>query len=156
MGYSHYFYQYRDFTDKEWSLITSITQQALDSLPNPLIIRGAMGTGDPVIDGESISFNGDETTGMDHETFFLPKKMPEIPSWQSSPGDQVFSFCKTAQKPYDLLVTTALLIAHAVAPDALTYSSDGGDDDWERSIQLFNAIQSKWSIDRPDFHRGQL
>lgn len=153
MGYTHYFDHKRDFTDAEWSLIQSLTLHAIDKLPattasaggyhsdDPLRIRDGWGKGDPVINSEEIIFNGDESDGMDHEGFMLTK--------HTDPDE--FTFCKTARKPYDLLVTTVLLIANHVAPDALTYSSDGTEDDWEDGVIFFNSIQNKWSIDRPNF-----
>jgi len=132
MGYTHYWRQQRDFTDNEWQDLTARVTMALKALPDrtetaggyhagdPLKICGGMGEGEPVIDGERIWFNGDESADLDHETFNLEKVK-----------DSSFDFCKTARKPYDLLVTVVLVLADMGAPGALHVSSDGDAEEWQ-------------------------
>lgn len=65
-----------------------------------IVIRGGLGEGDPIIDMNRIWLNGDGSRGLDHETYSLISgEAPE------------FDFCKTAQKPYDLVVNALLRIA---------------------------------------------
>lgn len=86
-----------------------------------------------MINESQIWFNGDEKTGMDHETFDI-KWYPE--------GGIVKDFCKTNRKPYDILVCFSLLaLNHAIDnPDAFSFSSDGDNSDWEEAKELFTKI----------------
>lgn len=61
-------------------------------------------------------FNGDASTGDDHETLVIEKK------------GSGFQFCKTAEKPYDVYVKAALLLANKVAPGVFELSCDGDRD----------------------------
>jgi len=70
---------------------------------------------------------------MSHETFGI--------RWFPS-GGEVNGFCKTARKPYDLLVCVSLLaFKHAFDnPDVFSFSSDGDNAEWETSKDLFTRI----------------
>lgn len=70
---------------------------------------------------ERIRFNGVGDAG--HETFVLER----------GGGD---SFCKTAQKPYDTVVTAILIAAKHHFPNGIRVTSDGGDEDWEPGMDL--------------------
>lgn len=62
-----------------------------------------------------------------HESFWFPRVMdPRDCDGEERP----FQFCKTAYKPYDVLVTAALIAAKHRFGDAVSVSSDGGDKDW--------------------------
>jgi hypothetical protein len=123
MGYTHYYPQQRDFAPHEWAELTAITRWLLANLPPhstsaggcfseyPLAIRGWDGEGEPEINGRVISFNGDGD--LAHETFCLARR------------GYGFQFCKTARKPYDLIVCAVLLAAMEIAPGTLDVSSDG-------------------------------
>ena len=97
------------------------------------VIRGGLGEGTPMINESQVWFNGDKKTGMSHETFNV--------QWFPS-GGEVKGFCKTARKPYDLLVCVSLLaFKHAFDnPDVFTFSSDGDNEDWEDAKDLFTQI----------------
>ena len=152
MGYTHNWTVTRDFTDKEWSEITTRFNHLLANLPPyfeetnhgfykdiPLVLGDAFGEGDPVVNGQEIVFNGTanikkyneylkrEDT-MSHETFWLSKTR------------QKWNFCKTARKPYDLVVCVTLLIACHVAPDAIATQSDGDEDDWQPAKRLYEKL----------------
>jgi hypothetical protein len=80
------------------------------------------GTGEPEVTEGQIIFNGSEVNDGDHETFYL--LAGELPG---------FSFCKTARKPYDLVVSVVLLRAAHHYGAAIDIASDGrwdGDDEW--------------------------
>lgn len=99
----------------------------------PCIIRGGLGEGTPMINESEVWFNGDEKTKMSHETFGI--------RWFPS-GGEVKGFCKTARKPYDILVCVSLLaFKHAFDnPDVFSFSSDGDNAEWETSKDLFTRI----------------
>lgn len=78
----------------------------------------------PEVSDEMIRFNGVGNEG--HETFILFKKKPAASPFTQS--GEYFYFCKTAHKPYDLVVGLILLAAAKNAPGVLNISSDG---DWD-------------------------
>jgi hypothetical protein len=77
----------------------------------------------PVVANEKmIRFNGIRDDG--HETFvFFNKKVQcaEARKWGSNTG---FAFCKTARKPYDIVVCEVLLVLKRFMPN-LDVGSDG-------------------------------
>jgi hypothetical protein len=96
------------------------------------IIRGFDGTGAPEFTKERISFNGDGGNGFDHETFYIAAKR-ELESWQG-PDRLGWAFCKTAHKPYDIVVTACLTLLNA--DYGFEVSSDGDMEDWEPGVKL--------------------
>ncbi len=80
----------------------------------------------PVVDDEMIHFNGVGEDG--HETFVVMRAR-----------DSDFSFCKTAQKPYDAIVTAVLCLAYTIAPGVLKISSDGRSEEWATGLALAKA-----------------
>ena len=80
---------------------------------------------DPEFTAELIRFNG--KSGEGHETFLLT----------ADPSD--FNFCKTAQKPYDIVVVAILcLLAHRTNVEV---SSDGGISDWTDGLALAQRVE---------------
>ena len=134
MGYTHYWTP-KVATPERWKSFKEVCKQLHEELPqytetaggyskdDDLEIFGGMGTGKPKFSMKEIWFNGDERKGLDHETFLLA---PDKLDW---------NFCKTARKPYDLLVVACLLAAY----DYLGYevSSDGGYDDWKEGLHYY-------------------
>jgi hypothetical protein len=135
MGYTHYFDNFnfkkdyelgtavkrRDFTDIEWEEIKVIAKEAKVIAKDYNIILSD-GNGDNIgfiIDDNRIMFNGycDPNGGdLSHETFCIDRIR-----------DDRFGFCKTARKPYDLIVMYILLRIKytSLAKDTFTFSSDG-------------------------------
>jgi len=157
--YTHYWTPNK-VTNAEWKPFLAEVKQLVKALPahslsageyykdEPLKICGWNGKGLPTFNNKKISFNGDASNDLDHETFSIE---PEKNDW---------NFCKTARKPYDLLVCAVLLSAH----NHLNYevSSDGDLEDWQTAIDFYGSvIYDDWStisyIDIvPDFLRKQL
>jgi len=120
MGYTHYW----EFKGKvapskiengkeKWELVTSKVKEALKYVKGKGIRIGNWdGTKEiPTITENIISFNG---MGKDaHETFCIPFK------------EEGWRFCKTARKPYDLLVCLTLLAFKEAFGDDFEYTSDG-------------------------------
>ena len=134
MGYTHYFPQKRDFTMPEWKVIVSDMRALLNKLPEEpaTIICGGMGTGEPEITDEQIVLNGDGAADLDHETFLLTR----IDAGET----KGFRYCKTAYKPYDILVCGILMLCELHAPGALEISSDGDARDWLPAVDWVNAV----------------
>lgn len=102
---------------------------------NPCLVRGGLGKGAPIINESVIWINGDEKTHLDHETFQI--------QWK---GKDVRDFCKTARKPYDILVCYTLLAFHHVFDDrqVFSFSSDGDEEDWQHAANLFTKISRSY------------
>ena len=100
-------------------------------------ICGGFGDGAPVFNETEIWFNGDGTESMDHETFRI--------YWSTDEK----AFCKTAHKPYDLLVCFALLtFAEIFGKNVFSFSSDGDmeDEEWQRACEYYQDVTGKKPI----------
>lgn len=86
----------------------------------PCTIRGGLGEGEPIFFDTIIQFNGDMEKEMNHDTFHI--------NLDTRAG---FGFCKTARKPYDILVRYALLILkQTLGKDVFSFTSDGKKEEW--------------------------
>ncbi|WP_422758928.1 hypothetical protein [Paenarthrobacter sp. C1] len=126
MSYTHYFPGLTATAD-----VISDARKIIAA--SPVTICGPDGQDLPVLsEAKGIRLNGFEAAGEAYETFHLPgTKPPRYPD--------MWTFCKTEQKPYDVVVT-AILIAAAVrypelASEAL--GSDGDWDEWSDGVDLF-------------------
>jgi len=72
--------------------------------------------------GFSCALNG--PVGDGHESFVLSEDRSD------------FEFCKTAAKPYDVVVTAILICAQCRAPEVFSYSSDGTKQEWQPGLEL--------------------
>lgn len=141
MGYTHYFKQNTPVDIDTWREITAEVRRLIDASP-VTICNGSGDVGSTaVIDDNSIAFNGenDENSAIDdsHETFMLPRDYRE------------FNFCKTARKPYDLLVTASLIVANHFAPDAYDIGSDGDQSDWFDGLEYARNTLGNYSLQIP-------
>lgn len=59
-----------------------------------------------------------------------------------------FNFCKTARKPYDIVVTACLALLKHRLGDAFTVSSDGRANDWAYGVALARIV-TKLAIKNP-------
>ena len=124
MGYTNYFTQQREITDKEWSLIENATKEVLilcDQRGINLAYDFDYPKRPPYVSGTEIRFNGVGDEG--HETFHIDRL-----------GDKSFNFCKTARKPYDEAVVAVLSILHHYAPGGWDIGSDGNCEDWQDGL----------------------
>ncbi|KKN51134.1 hypothetical protein LCGC14_0625980 [marine sediment metagenome] len=92
----------------------------------------------PIITNTLIRFNGIGEDG--HETFYFETPPKEEKHQQFKDGF-LFNFCKTARKPYDIVVCKLLLILKAELQDNMRLSSDGFsnsyvafDGEWNKAI----------------------
>jgi hypothetical protein len=73
-----------------------------------------------------------------HDTFLLAQRYTRRP-WEREHGESIDS-CKTAYKPYDLLVTGCLVILKHHFPDQVRVSSDGDSRDWDDARRLCQHV----------------
>ena len=50
------------------------------------------------------------------------------------------NFCKTARKPYDIVVTACLIVLTNRLPNNFSVDSDGYTDDWQAGLELAQRI----------------
>jgi hypothetical protein len=77
-----------------------------------------------------INVNGKDSNA--HETFLFREHF--------SQNSEEFEFCKTARKPYDLVVTACLSILKFHLKDGINVSSDGHYSDWLAGASFANEI----------------
>ncbi len=167
MGYTHYVTVKRDLGPRKWARFQEVNRRLLASLPKtvpnhysapfrrnaadeleavdgyqemlPLTLRGPYGKGEPELDNEHITFNGDANlriTGIwtsqgSHEDFAI---------WREGGQD---TFCKTAQKPYDLAVCVVLLnLVHELTTSVYVYS-DGEAPQWQDAVNLYETVTER-------------
>jgi len=133
MGYTHYWRQYDGFNSDKWDALVQ----------HSLYLQAAVYPSAKLADVEmsdfQISFNG--VAPQNHETFTLDRAMqPPNLTDRLPEKDHFFNFCKTAQKPYDLMVMCVLLVANDLEPDVITYATDGAESDWQPAIDLVNKV----------------
>lgn len=124
MGYTHYWIGKRS-TDDNWNKFREACEILHQNLPektdtaggfykdSKLQIASGSSKGKPVFDGIMVNFNG-MGRELSHETFSIEKHR------------QDWDFCKTARKPYDLLVVACLIAAWQILD--YRFASDGFTD----------------------------
>jgi hypothetical protein len=138
MGYTHYYtFNRAALTPAElatgFALAATEIERLKQYLPRSIKIKGGLGTGNAVLNVKSIWFNGDAKFDLDHETFHVERDAdPLYP-------DRNWEFCKTARKPYDVLVCCALISLKRHLPGAFSFTSDGDRSDWASAIAFYNA-----------------
>jgi hypothetical protein len=131
MGYTH-FWRRPEKLDPETFVAWGTDVIAIMNA-SEMPLAGWDGTGKPETSPERVSFNG---VGEDaHETFEVTL-VEHAESWQSRDLGPVFRFCKTAYKPYDVVVTASLVALKDRFP-TIEVSSDGDRQDWEAGMMLF-------------------
>ena len=145
MGYTHYWTE-KTTNKKTSNEFVNVCKKLNKSLPmtsetaggyhsnDKIVICGGNGSGKPMFTPNLISFNGDNETEMSHETFYVEF------------GDDEWNFCKTARKPYDLLVCACLIAAHEILGYEVT--SDGDFEDWKPAIKFY--LDTIYSGKEPD------
>jgi hypothetical protein len=126
MGYTHYF--------PGLTATAEVIEDARKIIAaSPVSICGPDGQGLPILnEAEGIRLNGFEAAGEAYETFHLR-------GTDEPPYPDMWNFCKTEEKPYDVVVTAILIAASVREPDlaASSVRSDGGWDNWAVGVELF-------------------
>lgn len=143
MGYTHYYYQKKSFSNSEWANIQNSVKQIVNYCNKNKIKLVYEYNADtpPEVNGSAIRFNGFQDEG--HETFVLEKKMPKPEPWQSN-QNEYFCFCKTARKSYDLAVGLVLLTASDLSEGVISVSSDGDwNSEWVEIRRVYEELFNK-------------
>lgn len=138
MGYSHHWYRPIDLPRDAWSAFLADWVKVQDALGlEGLKLAGPGGDPDdpPPANNLSVAFTGAGAARF--EDFFLTRRF-EHPERVKEDG-RCFSFCKTGGRPYDLAVTSCLLVAKRHFGDALQVGTDGRDGDWQRAREVCEA-----------------
>jgi len=122
MGYTHY-YRVKNVPNEAYASIrkdfeTLIPKFTAQNIP----LTGWDSEGEMTVNDEEIRFNGVEDDG--HETMAL------------GVDTEGFNFCKTARKPYDLAVTSLLIVASQHLGELISVSSDGYLSEWKEAMEL--------------------
>lgn len=145
MGYTHYWYLKKG--------ISKLSKECLDDIKiiiekhNDIIQYEDDEKKKPIVTNKLIRFNGIGEEG--HETFIfeVPPKESEHTKFKDG---FLFSFCKTAQKDYDIVVCKILLILKAHLGDNMKLDSDGFsnsecgfDGIWNKAIEEVKGMKYK-------------
>jgi hypothetical protein len=106
-------------------------------------IRNAYGEGEPEFNEARFAINGDashyvEGRDLAHETFCW-EGIPSISEWRKD-EPETFDFCKTAYKPYDVVVTAILIRAKTIYGDCVKISSDGDWQEWQAGREMYEKV----------------
>lgn len=147
MGYTHYWsFQPNKVEDteqlrKKFKKASQQIKKFVDFMNNEKSevykVCGGLGKGKPIFNETEVWFNGDASQGLDHETFSVHWSRPNVLG-------QFRDFCKTARKPYDLIVCFSLLVfADVFGSDVFNFSSDGDNEDWAKAYEYYYAFTGK-------------
>ena len=129
MGYTHYWTKRANVTPtaSQWGAFIEAAEKVLDNCADCVEVADCHFGG--------ISFNG--IGGAAHETFYLrhPEALLEN-----------FSFCKTAEKPYDTQVVAILLLLQHYCGDVYNISSDGTLEDWMTGSRLCKVLNLSYEF----------
>lgn len=155
MGYTHYFTFEKPKGTKSADLEAAYTAALLECAK---VVRAyqAMVTGDDRLSGYTAhtkpgAYGGLQVNGKGenaHEPFELREHFSE----QTASG---FGFCKTARKPYDVVVTACLAVLKYRLKNAVNISSDGSGEDWDAGVELARRVLKR-SIKNPIEYRNKL
>ena len=90
MGYTNYWHQDMDFTDKEWRTLQEEVKYMQEIGSDTIVVSQN--------DDNEIVINGRPTC----ETFVLNRYKPKTPDYEGQ--DLTFNCCKTRELPYDIYV----------------------------------------------------
>lgn len=143
--YTHHWYRaQREFPTTQFKKAVEDFTKLLPHFKNiGITLAGGDGEGKPAITPEEIIFNGKDAEG--YETFHMPRQDDE--SRQCDDG--IFGFTKTSRMPYDLAVTSALLILKHHLKDKIRVGSDGSIEEWNEAVQLVKKVlgyTEEWSF----------
>lgn len=139
MGYTHYWYQDPKLDADKFAAASLDIAKVIEM--SKVSLGGGMGDAGttPEIGPEKIWLNGVDEDA--HETFAIEPTATKQ-DYEDKSDPKVFSFCKTARKPYDEVVTASLAVLKHHLGDAIRVSSDGDFDEWADGLALASEATS--------------
>ena len=146
MGYTHYTYRPRKNAGSAYfygKLALDAKKLCDYANANGIRIRNGEGLGEPEFTEFDFSINGDAEAfdnGRDlaHETFYWAG-IPTQSKHREGEKDH-FSFCKTAMKPYDAVVTAILIRAKVIYGSCVSVKSDGDWQEWQAGREMYETV----------------
>jgi hypothetical protein len=137
MGYTHYWYLDEHAVDLSQTAVDRLTMLCDAFYRDGVIQLEEDDIRPPTVCKNMVRFNGVGDDG--HETFLWtpPCDGDAGRGWPFFQAGKVFGFCKTARKPYDVVVCVSLLVLKAEFGKKIVLSTDGEERDWEEAIELF-------------------
>ena len=144
--YMHRYKQTKAATVKQWTNIKADVELLLANIPPTSESAGstfahlslllADGTGKPgtvpKVTTEEIALNGVEGKhDLSHESLWLTRTKNIEPEAH---------YCRTARKPYDLVVCAVLLVLQHHAPGVWTITTDGTLEDWDPAREWVEGV----------------
>lgn len=136
MGYTSYWRKTATIPCNAWSKIIADTLKVYNHPSvNSLIQQDNDVPSQPIANANLICFNGIGENG--HESFYFKKDF-DNESLRYSGNNRDFGFCKTARKPYDVVVTAILwiVVKHTTH---VKVTADGGFQDFLPGLRLAEA-----------------
>jgi hypothetical protein len=144
--YRHFYKQAKAASPKQWAKIKTDVEKLLTSLPPnsesaggtfrqwTLMIGDASGAvgSKPTVTDDEIALNGVHgKVDLSHETFWITRSKNTEPD---------ADYCKTARKPYDLVVCGILIVLQHHAPGVWKISTNGTLEDWDPAREWVESI----------------
>ena len=146
MGYTNYWYQYRDFTDNEWMEIVDYFNTLMEKEEYRKLVD--IGSKDYFnnYEDQEIYFDGGE--GGSCETFVLNKHEPK-PRYE---GDKTyFNFCKTRGLPYDKVVWKLLKFIKLIVLDPTKADFIISNDNGDEIVSISDTVTLDTNLSRENF-----
>lgn len=133
MGYTHYWRRRKSIPQPVFNAIVRDFRKVMAAIEEKGVrVCGGDGSGKPHVGKDSVSLNGCGNESL--ETFSFPRiYKPMYNPVANENNDRLFDFTKTGQQPYDIAVTSFLLIARRHIGDSLVVTTDGEDADWKEA-----------------------
>ena len=137
--------------EQEYTILDVKTQEYVKKLL-PVMLNGCFLYKYPQFTNKHVLFNGssipckdrvrnkngnweDDPNNAGHETFALNQRR-EVP-------EDTFSCCKTAHKPYDIMVTACLILYKWYFSKDVSISSDGDMEEWKPAFTFIGKVLPK-------------
>jgi hypothetical protein len=129
MGYTNYWTVANELTLEQKQSMRDFANKVIDNAG--IVLGDYQGINQPIINTDEISFNGDDTQNLSHETFCLELTRAE------------WSFCKTNRKPYDIAVKACLIHAQSIGVvSEWRFDGDISEVEYIEALKLFEKVLS--------------
>ena len=166
MGYTHYWHKKNEGHDQEiWDKFIADCKELYKNVPehslsagghyadSPLLLNGCSRFKNATFNKNTVWFNGTAVKKRIKRDSYWENVIPEraSESEEYDLGHETFAiertsktggFCKTARKPYDLMVTACLLLYSYHFDDA-TVETDGEEEDWAEAYKFIAQVFGK-------------